>query len=127
MKDADARKLSAAAPHELRRQVIRLHKAGHKVMRIVELTGLTWLSVRQTIDRYEAEGAAGLKPKERGGSPGEGRSLSDEQVGHIGRLICEQRPEQLKMDFALWTRGAVMELIARICGISLKIRRWAII
>lgn len=91
-------------------------------MRIAELTGLTWLSVRRAIDRYEAEGAAGLKPKERGRSPGDGRSLSAEQEGHIRRLICEKRPEQLKMDFALWTRGAVMELIARECGISLKIR-----
>ena len=120
--DRDARKLSDGALHELRRQVIRLHKAGHKMMRIVELTGLTWLSVRRAIDRYEAEGAAGLKPKTRGRSPGDGRSLSAEQEGQIRRLICEKRPEQLKMDFALWTRGAVMELIARECGISLKIR-----
>jgi transposase len=110
--DRDARKLSSEALHELRRQV----------MRIAELTGLTWLSVRRAIDRYEAEGAAGLKPRERGRSPGDGRSLSAEQEGHIRRLICEKRPEQLKMDFALWTRGAVMELIARECGISLKIR-----
>lgn len=102
--------------------MIRLHETGHKVMRIAELTGLTWLSVRRGIDRYETEGAAGLKPKERGRSPGDGRSLSAEQEGHIRRLICEKRPEQLKMDFALWTRGAVMELIARECGISLKIR-----
>src|ERR1044072_92484 len=91
-------------------------------MRIVELTGLTWLAVRQAIDSYEPAGAAGLKPKDRGRSPGDGRSLSAEQEAHIRRLICEKRPEQLKMDFALWTRGAVMELIARECGISLKIR-----
>ena len=120
--ETDARKLSASALHELRRQVIRLHKAGHKVMGIVGLTGLSWQAVRKTIDSYDAEGAAGLKPRARGRSPGDGRSLSAEQEGHIRRLICEKRPEQLKMDFALWTRGAVMELITRECGISLKIR-----
>ena len=120
--DRDARKLSRSALHELRRQVIRLHKAGYKVMRIVELSGLSWPAVRRVIDRYEAEGAASLKPKKRGRSEGDGRSLSAEQEAHIRRLICDKRPEQLKMDFALWTRGAVMELIARECGISLKIR-----
>ena len=120
--ETDARKLSASALHELRRQVIRLHKSGHKVMRIVELTGLSWPAVRKAIDNYEAEGAKSLKPKERGRSQGDGRSLSAEQELHIRRLISEKRPEQLKMEFALWTRGAVMELIARECGIPLKIR-----
>jgi len=120
--ERDARKLSPTALHELRQQVVRLHKAGEKVMRIVDLTGLSWLAVRKAIDRYEAEGAAALKPKERGRAPGDGRSLSAEQETHIRRMICEKRPEQLKMDFALWTRGAVMELIAHECGISLKIR-----
>ena len=102
--------------------MIRLHKAGHKVMQVVALTGLAWPTVRKVIDRYEAEGAASLKPKTRGRSPGDGRSLTAEQEAQIRRLICEKRPAQLKMDFALWTRGAVMELIARECGISLKIR-----
>lgn len=120
--DTDARKLSKSALYELRRQVVRLHKAGHKVMRIVALTGLSWQAVRKAIDGYEAAGVASLKPKDRGRSPGDGRSLSPEQEAHIRRLICEKRPEQLKMEFALWTRGAVMELISRECGISLKIR-----
>src|SRR3712207_2410283 len=101
--DTDARKLNSSALHELRRQVIRLHKAGHRVMRIVELTGLSWPAVRKAIDGYAAEGAASLKPKERGRSPGDGRSLSPEQEAQIRRLICETRPEQLKIDFALWT------------------------
>ena len=120
--DRDARKLSDSALHELHRQVIRLHKAGHKVMQIAKLTGLSWPTVRKVIDRYAAEGAASLKPKRRGRSAGEGRSLSAEQEAQIRRLICEKRPEQLKMEFALWTRGAVMELIAQQFGISLKIR-----
>ena len=120
--DADARKLSKSALYELRRQVVRLHKAGHKVMQIVDLTGLSWQAVRKAIDSYEAEGVASLKPKDRGRSQGDGRSLSPGQEAHIRRLICEKRPEQLKMEFALWTRGAVMELITRECGISLKIR-----
>ena len=36
----------------------------------------------------------------------------------LRRTICDKRPEQLKMDFALWTRGAVMQLIEQQCGIA---------
>lgn len=67
--------------------------------------------VRSTIDRFEAGGIVALKPKARGKKQGEGRSLMPSQEDKIRKLICDKRPEQLKMDFALWTRTAVMLLI----------------
>lgn len=97
MSDHNARNQSL---HERRRQVIRLHKKQYGVMRIVELTNLSWPAVRVAIDLYEAGGMAALKPKERGKKSGEGRSLTPEQEAQIQKLIADQRPEQLKMDFA---------------------------
>ena len=120
--ETDTRTLSNSALHERRRQVIRLWKAGHKVMKIVELSGLTWPTVRKVIDRYEAEGASSLRPKERGRASGDGRFLSAQQEADIRRMICDKRPEQLKMEFALWTRGAVQMLIQQEFGVALKIR-----
>jgi hypothetical protein len=38
------------------------------------------------------------------------------------RTIIDQRPEQLKMDFALWTRAAVGLLIAQQHGVKLPVR-----
>ena len=38
------------------------------------------------------------------------------------RRICDKRPAQLKMEFALWTRGAVRQLIEREFGVRLSIR-----
>src|SRR5690349_10691178 len=106
MSDHDARNQSLAELHERRRQVIRLHKKQYGVMQIVDLTNLSWPAVRVAIDLYEAGGMAALKPKERGKKSGEGRSLTPEQEAQIQKLIADQRPEQLKMDFALWTRAA---------------------
>jgi transposase len=102
--------------------VIRLWKGGHKVMQIVSLSGLTWPTVRKVIDGYEAHGAISLKPKERGRAVGDGRSLSTEQEAAIRKLICDKRPEQLTMEFALWTRAAVQALILQECQVALKIR-----
>jgi transposase len=65
---------------------------------------------------------AALKPKPRGKKGGEGRSLTPDQEAHIRKLIVDQRPEQLKMDFALWTRAAVGQLIAREFQIVLSVR-----
>jgi len=45
--------------------------------------------------------ARGLKPKPRGKQEGEGRSLAPSQEDKIRKLICDKRPEQLKMDFAV--------------------------
>jgi transposase len=122
MNDHDARKQSLSELHERRRQVIRLHKKAYGVMQIVELTGLSWPAVRAAIDLYEAGGIAALKPKARGREPGEGRSLTAAQEDHIRKLIIDKRPEQLKMEFALWTRAAVGELIGREYGIKLCVR-----
>lgn len=91
-------------------------------MHAVELTGLSYPTVRNVIDRYEAGGAAAIKPSQRGKAPGHGRSLSEAQELSIQRIICDKRPEPLKMDFALWNRAAVMQLIERECGITLSVR-----
>lgn len=65
---------------------------------------------------------AALKPKARGREQGDGRSLTSDQEDHIQKLIIDKRPEQLKMEFALWTRAAVGELIEREFGIRLSVR-----
>ena len=71
---------------------------------------MSWPAVRTAIDLYEAGGLAAIKPKDRGKKNGEGRKLSADQEAHIQKRIVEKRPEQLKMEFALWTRAAVGQL-----------------
>jgi hypothetical protein len=49
------------------------------------------------------------------------RLLTPEQEAHIQKTICDKR-EQLKMDFFLWSRAAVMQLIEHECGLKLGVR-----
>jgi transposase len=91
-------------------------------MQIVEQTGLSWAAVNAASRLYGSGGAAALKPQVRGEKMGTGRHLSAEQEREIQRTICDRRPEQLKMDFALWSRSAVKQLIERSYGLALSVR-----
>ncbi len=122
MEKIDARTLKDEALHERRRQVIRLHKRGGKAGQIAQVTELSDTAVKKIIRLYETGGAAGLRPGRRGRRTGDKRSLSEEQELRLQRLICDKRPEQLKMDFALWNRGAISQLIEQECGIFMPIR-----
>lgn len=122
MEKDDARYSTLEQLHERRKQVVRLHRKGYGVMQIVELSGLSYPAVRGAIDLYEAGGMAAIKPATRGKRAGQGRTLTEEQERCIRQIICDKRPEQLKMEFALWSRAAVMQLIEQECGIKLSVR-----
>ncbi len=122
MEHQDARKLSPAAQYERRCQVIRAHKRGRSRPQIALEVGLSYTAVTNTLKRYAEAGMAGLAPAPKGRPVCSGRSLSKQQEERVQRLIEEKRPEQLKMDFALWTRAAVMLLIVRECGVKMGVR-----
>ena len=122
MEKEDARTQSRDQLHARRKQVLRLHQQGHGVMKIVKLTGLSYPTVRNAICLYEAGGVSALKPKSAGRKIGTRRSLSAEQERAIQKAICDKRPEQLKLDFCLWSRKAVMQLIEQDTGIRLTAR-----
>jgi len=122
MDKEDARYQTLEQLHERRKQVVRLHKKGIKVMQIVAMTGLSHPTVRTTIDLFDEGGWAGIRPAQRGRNKGDGRVLSQAQEDAIQSMIIDKRPEQLKMDFSLWSRAAVAQLIEQEFGIKLQVR-----
>ena len=91
-------------------------------MAIAAMTGLSYPAARLAIDLYEEGGYGALKPTPRGRESGQGRTLTAEQEAVIQRTICDKRPEQLKMEFALWSRAAVRQLIEQEFGVKLAVR-----
>ena len=122
MDKEDARSQTLEQLHERRKQVVRLHKKGIKVMQIVAMTGLSYPTVRAAIDRFESGGWTNVRPTRRGRIKGDGRVLSAAQEEAIQRMIIDKRPEQLKMDFSLRSRAAVAQLIEQEFGIKLQVR-----
>jgi transposase len=91
-------------------------------MQIVSMTGLSYPAVRACIDLFDAGGWPAIRPALRGRIPGTGRTLTQAQEDSIQRIIIDNRPEQLKMDFFLWSRAAVGQLIDQEYGIKLHVR-----
>jgi transposase len=122
MKREDGRKLSADAQEERRKTIVRMRKQGKKLWEIEEAVSLSRTAVCKALKNYRNKGWKGLKGGKRGRSVGTGRSLTPEQEKIVRLKIIDRRPEQLKMDFALWTREAVRQLIFQICNIDMPIR-----
>lgn len=117
----DGRK-SRQGLYEMRKQVVSLYKKGIKLKETSEITGLCWEAVRNAIDLYGKGGAKALKPNTAGRPKGSSRTLSPDQEAQVQKAICDKRPEQLKMDFALWTREAVLVHFREHFGIDMPVR-----
>jgi len=122
MKLKDARTI---APHELlerRKQAVLLHQQGMTRIQIAKITGVHRNTAGQWIAKWKQGGSRKLAVKPSGRPKATGRRLSREQERLIRRQITDKRPEQLKLDFALWTRQAVGDLIRQQTGVAMPIR-----
>jgi hypothetical protein len=52
-----------------------------------------------------------LQSKKKGVKSEDKKLLTAKQEQTIQKMIVDKMPEQLKLDFALWTRKAVKELV----------------
>src|SRR3954453_4751737 len=122
MKHVDMRKLAPAAQEERRRQVIGLRQSGSSYAAIAAQVGLSQTGVFDICKRFVDKGKKGLISGKRGRKPDEQKLLTTAQEKEIKRLICRHMPDELGLDFALWSREAVRALIRRQCGVRLAVR-----
>jgi transposase len=122
MKHVDMRKLAPAAQEERRRQVIGLRQNGASYAAIAAQVGLSQTGVFDICQRFDAKGKKGLVSGKRGRKPDEQRLLDAAQEAEIKRLICRHMPDELGLDFALWSRAAVCVLMRRQYGVHLAVR-----
>lgn len=119
--DRDFRKLSISAQAELRRVAVNMVLGGMKRIAVAEAVGVNRRFVGEWMRAYERHGSAGLAGGRRGRRAGEQKALNRQQEAMIRRMIASKCPDQLELPFALWTREAVGQIIARKTGINLSL------
>src|SRR2546426_238835 len=119
MKTEDARSLSAKAQEALRRRVVQAVREGLTQAEAARLFGVARGTVNGWMGLWEREGSPGLKAGRRGRPPCP--RLAPPQAATTVRLILSRCPDQLRLPFALWTREAVQQLLARRFGVHVSV------
>lgn len=119
MEKVDYRSLSSTERLASRKAAMRMIKKGIKKKDVAEAFGVPANTVTNWSKRYKEKGAKGLEDIPRGVKSEDKKLLSKEQEAQVQKMITDTMPDQLKLDFALWTRKAVIELVEREFGISL--------
>ena len=118
MKTQDPRKLSPKVLEEKRRTAQSLRKTGMTRAEIGKLIGIH----ADTVGKWLKLEPKDLALKKRGRKQGTVKLLSDDEESRIKRLIVDKTPDQLKLNYALWTRQSVREFILQELGIELNVR-----
>jgi len=111
MNDYDARMLSSDAQESLRSRVARsVVDEGMSQAQAVRTFKVSRTSVHEWTKAYRARGQAGLKTKRLGRPPRS--ALAGHEAATAVNLIRDRTPDQLKLPCFLWTRQAVVDLLA---------------
>jgi len=123
----DGRSLSHESLEERRRIIISMKVKGYSTKEITEITGCSRITVYLLWRRWNK--AKGKKEKENvlavkktGRKTGFGRILTEKQENIIIKTIIKKYPDQLELDYALWTREGIQQLIQKLFGITMPIR-----
>jgi transposase len=122
MEKMDFRRLPEAALNERRRRPVKLRLAGVSIRETASQCELSTDTVMSAQSGLMNEGLAAVKMK-RGHRPkGSGRLLSPVEETEVQWLIQDRTPDQLKMNYELWMRQEVSELIEVCAGVRLQVR-----
>jgi transposase len=103
-----------------------MKKNGYRPAEIVQATGCSRQSIYPLWNKWQnrkgREKQQVFCVQRRGTKQGQYRTLTPEQERGIQKVIKDKYPDQLKLDFALWTREAVRLAIAQKYGIAMPIR-----
>jgi len=115
MKKQDGRKISREAQAELRKRAVGLVREGENPEEVSVNFGFHRSWIYRALSIFEKEGEAGLDVH-----PAKGREpiLDEKKQQHLKKTILGKNPEQLKLEFALWTTDQVAAYV---------LKRWNII
>ncbi|MCO5247895.1 MAG: IS630 family transposase [Chitinophagales bacterium] len=121
MEKLDLRKLDEQEILGIRKSAMRLIESGMSQKAVCEKLCLRPNTLNDWSKKYKSKGVKGLHSGKRGARSEDRKLLSSKVERQIQKMIIDKMPEQLKLDYALWTRKAVKELVEREFGIVISI------
>ena len=119
MRKDDARKLDHNTLEKLRlRAVSRVH-AGESPELVARAIGINRTTIYDWLAKYRDGGWSALKSRP---TPGAKPKIDSKKMKWIFKVVSEKNPQQLKFEFALWTREMVQELIKKKFNIKLGLK-----
>jgi len=121
MEREDFRTIAEPTRYAIRKRAIRLINNGKKKSEVAKIFGVKNGTITEWVKNYKEFGRQGLISKPKGVKSEDKKLLSSTQEKAIQLMIVDKMPEQLKLEYALWTRKAVKELVEREFGVFLAI------
>ena len=119
MEKEDFRTIDDTVRSSYRKKGIALINKGMKKGEVAILFGVNKNTVSNWVKHYNETG--GFKSKKKGVKSEDKKLLSSSQEKEIQLMIIDKMPDQLKLDYGLWTRKAVKELVEREFGVFMAI------
>ncbi len=116
MKKTDGRTIDPKAMEEIRVRAVQRVQEGESPETIIKTLGFSRGCIYNWLARYRSGGWHALKS---GYSSGRPKKLTAKQIKWVYKTIKDKDPQQLKFEFALWTRKMVATLIK--CQFGLKL------
>ena len=113
----DGRKISPEAMEEIRIRAVQRVQAGESPEDVIKTLGFSRACIYNWLVRYRSGGWHALRS---GKGSGRKKKLDGAQTKWLYNTIRDKDPQQMKFEFALWTRAMIVTLIKRELGIKLS-------
>ena len=121
MKKKDFRAIDSSIRQEIRKMTIKKIASGVQKKVIADFYNVNQNTITNWVKKHKEKRNKGLIDSKIGVKSADKKLLNTSQEQAIQNMIIDLMPDQLKLDFALWTRRAVKGLINRELGVKIAI------
>src|SRR5918911_2730508 len=118
VRDNDGRKLDHATLEVMRIRAVQAVEAGQRPEDVAASLGMARGTVFMWLAKYREGGLEALKARP---VPGKPPKLNGQQMQRLYALVAGVDPRQLQLEFALWTRELVRQVIRTEFGVALSV------